>query len=838
VRGLAPPISYAHENIVFAGSRDPWALYKLQPQSYPGLPVAGKHEVKNYLEAFAYRIEADFGLMRISRSWSAEDYVAGALRQMSPKRGHKDLYEPYLQRHRSVLAGRNLVRPEVFLAVRLRDPARELAAIVNRSLSQSGGLREVLQSLREQLGLTDARGMRDADLAKLLGRERKAYERALSFLDCDRASTRELQWLIRRGYTRGLGEPALDQHWRPSAISFHDEHGTRRYRPVEADLMRLHDARVTIGARSLIVESELGESHQALLVVGALPEQRAFPGHEAELMFAPLENLEFPVDAHFQAEYIPNSSAVALARKRKIDADNIYDEEARGHHGASSDAAERPAAARELEAQLTSTDRPPLLRATLTLALGANSAKALEERVERLRSEFGRVELHRPIGEQHTLFRAMFPAQRAPIADYKEHLLLEEFAAMVPTACNWAGSETGAYIGHTLTGSRQPVLLDLTEASQQSRPPTILLAGTLGSGKTINLENLYYQAFMQGSRVVDIDPKGDHQLSRLPGIEGHLEEIELAAGERYRGLLDPLRVGADAVVFDLTVSFLADLLPTRRDGWVIAIQEAVKKLLQATSSSGIRPTCWEVVQELRRGDSDAQGAARALSIHADSGLAQLGFAHPDRALAPIGHAQVTTLRIRNLPRPAPGVRRGEYTEEEKIGQAILRLVAMFAMTLAGADRRVHKVLGFDEAWFLLQRDNSVGRRLVEQLTRWGRSENATPILATHLVADAEEIDNLIGPRFVFGMESEEEARKALRLLRLDDTDTHVVAQLLQFRKGRCLFRDNAGRVVTMQVDLADPVLLEALDTTPGREHPAGQDARPEVGESGALATAV
>ena len=52
-----PPITYAHENIIFAGPRDPWALYRLAPQSYPGLPVSGKHELKNYLEAFAYRVD-------------------------------------------------------------------------------------------------------------------------------------------------------------------------------------------------------------------------------------------------------------------------------------------------------------------------------------------------------------------------------------------------------------------------------------------------------------------------------------------------------------------------------------------------------------------------------------------------------------------------------------------------------------------------------------------------------------------------------------------------------------------------------------------------------------
>lgn len=811
MRAPAPPIVYAHENIIFSAPRDAWALYRLTPRSYPGLPVSGKHDVKESLEAFAFRIEADFQVLRVHRAWSIEDYIEGALSTLSRRHGHRELFEPYLQRHRRVLAGRNVVRPEVFLAVRLRDAARDPITIINQSLSR-GGLREALGTLRDQLGVNDPRGLSTRELRKLGERERRTYDRVLTYLDCDRATTSELQWLIRRSYTRGLGEPRLDPYWEPSAVSFHDERDIERYRPLEGDLMRLHDCRVQIGARSLLIESELGRSHQAVLALGALPEQTMFPGHDAELMFAPFEALEFPVDSAFQAEWVPNSEAVALARKRKVDADNIYDEESTGHHGPSSDAYERPAAARELEARLTATDRPPLLKASLTIALGAPTASELETRIERLRSQFGRIELHRPLGEQHRLFLAMLPAQQAPISDYREHLLIEQFAAMVPTACNWAGSEVGPYIGHTLSGSMQPILFDLAEASASSRPPTILMAGTLGSGKTIALEGLYHQAFMCGSRIVDIDPKGDHHLERLPRIAGHLEQIELSAAPRWRGLLDPLRIGAPEIRFDLTVSFLTDLLPSPRDEWVIAIQEATKQIAERMQA-GASGSCFEVLELLRSGDAHAQGAARALAVHADSGLAQLGFAHPDRPPPPIGQAQVTTLRIRNLPRPEPGVARGDYSAREKLGLAVLRLVAMFAMTLAGQDRRLHKVLGFDEAWFLLQA-SSAGRALIEHLTRWGRSENATTILLTHLIADAEEIDNLIGPRFVFGFESESEARKALRLLRLDAEDEQLLQRLLGFRKGRCLFRDNDGRVVAMRIDLADPALLAALDTTP------------------------
>ena len=52
--------------------------------SYPGLTNDRKEEVKNHLEGFAYRIGADFQVMSVSRSWSFEDYLDGAMRTIDP----------------------------------------------------------------------------------------------------------------------------------------------------------------------------------------------------------------------------------------------------------------------------------------------------------------------------------------------------------------------------------------------------------------------------------------------------------------------------------------------------------------------------------------------------------------------------------------------------------------------------------------------------------------------------------------------------------------------------------------------------------------------------------
>ncbi len=246
-------------------------------------------------------------------------------------------------------------------------------------------------------------------------------------------------------------------------------------------------------------------------------------------MFAPLDSLDFPVDATFSCRWVPNRVAGSLVRKRKVDADMQYREENLSAHGPSIDTTERALDARELEQRVgASGGRPPLLRGTLTLSVGVDGdPERLRDRVERLRAAYGQIALHQPAGDQVRAFTGTFPAQGPALMEYAAHLEVEQFGAMVPHAATFGGSDAGPYVGYTLTGSRQPVLFDPTEASRQSRPATCLVAGTLGSGKTVFGELVAWQAFMRGSRIVDVDPKGDHHLDELPGIADRCEATRL-----------------------------------------------------------------------------------------------------------------------------------------------------------------------------------------------------------------------------------------------------------------------------------------------------------------------
>src|SRR4051812_34336827 len=425
------PLRFAHRNIVFGdGARDMWAVYRLEMESYEGLAAEQKVDLLATVAGFAFGLAADFQLLRVARTWSVDDYIARARAGVDRRHGDERRFVGYLETHRRELLGRTVVRPELYLSVRLAAPlADPLDQVLDAAGRAASDPRGALKRLRSVVSHHD-RALSESRLLVLAGSEERAVARISDFFEAERATTLDLQWLCRRGFCRGLGEPAIDVHWRPQALAVLDGEEVA-YRPLEADVLRLFDSPLYREDRGLRVESERGTSYQALCALGALPESATFPGEAAELLFAPLEAVGFPVDACFSAQFIPNDRATTLVRRKVVDADNIWSEETQGEHGPSNDSARRPHAARALEDYLTGEGRPPLLLATTTFAIGADSPEERERRFERLQTEYGTVTLHRPLGEQLNLFCQHFPGQATTAADYADYLLLEQLGAMM-----------------------------------------------------------------------------------------------------------------------------------------------------------------------------------------------------------------------------------------------------------------------------------------------------------------------------------------------------------------------------------------------------------------------
>jgi hypothetical protein len=807
---MRPPLSFVYGNCVFAGGPDDaWAAFVVPSASYAWLSVEQKRARFLALMGALEAVEADIQILRVARRWKPEGFARTLAKTLDERHAHAG--RRYVREQAERLRAIGASSAQVVLLVSLREPERDVASYVSRAAERHP--REWLRAIREALAVSDRRLLSAAALERVRVRADHVHARLAGYLDVRPARGVELQWLVRRAFCRGLGEPLVDGLHEPRALVF-ERNGEAVLAPLEGDVLRWMDVWVEHRGRTLRIESELGVSWQAQLVLGALPERAEFPGARVELMFAPVESLPFEVDLSLNARYLPNELALRIARRRIQDADQIVRAESDGEQGVSDLGHQRSRQARELLAHLQSASRPPLLRATLALAIGAREEEQLERRVQAVRRAYGEIRLHRPLGDQLELFWQQLPAQRTRVAGYDDTLTAEQAAAMMPSATHAAGSPGGFYLGRTLSGSRRPVLLSLREGSERDRNTAILSVGALGSGKTTLAQKLKYEAFLLGARIVDCDPKGDHRFHELPEVAPHVERIALRPDPALRGVLDPLRIAPAHLRQDVAVSFLRDLLPGRVDpAWETAIVAAVDRVVRHADE----PTCGEVVRALREGEELDKRVARTLEIYARSGLTQLGFADPRMPLAPLGSRQVTYLPIRDLPGPEPGARRGEYSQAERVGEQLVRLIAMFAMQLMSLERERLKVFAFDEGWRLL--GDPVGRTLLASLQRMGRSELAVPIISTQLVGDAAigergSLENLLGATFAFGMRSEAEAARALALLGLDPDDGRMRATLLDFDAGRCLFRDHRGRVEAIQVDVVVPALLRAFSTTP------------------------
>jgi len=814
---MRAPISFTYGNCVFAEDpSDVWAAFAVELSSYQWLSDDVKRARMLALLGALEAIEADVQILRIG-SGPALGRYARELEQdaeASPFSGpHRAALCGYTAEHVDRLAELGSAQPALFVLVSLRDPERDVASYVSRLAA--GGPGEWRKLLGDVFSLRAKRAMKATELERARVRADEAHARLADFLPVRQARGVELQWLIRRAFCRGLDEPQVDRLHEPRALLF-ERNGEAVLAPLEADVMRWCNSYVEHHGRLLRVEAEQGTSWQAQLVLGALPDHCEFPGARAELMFAPPEDLPFAIDLSLNARFLPNELALRLARRRIQDADQIVRAESDGEQGVTDLGYARTQEARDLLSYLQASSHPPLLRATLAIAVAAASEQELEKRVEMCRRAYGDIRLHRPLGDQLELFVQHLPAQRTRVVGYDDTLTAEQVAAMMPTATHVAGSRRGFYLGHTLSGSRRPVRFNLREGSDNDRNTTILSVGALGSGKTTLAQKLKYEAFLLGARVIDCDPKGDHRFHLLEDVAPHAECITLRPDPALRGVLDPLRVAPAHLRQDVTVSFLLDLLPARAEpAWETAVVAAVDRVI----GSAAKPTCLEVVRALRAGGAVDAQVGSVLEVYARSGLTQLGFADPDVSLPAVGHRQVTYLPIRDLPGPEPGTPRVEYSQSERIGEQIVRLIAMFAMHLMSSERERLKLFSFDEGWRLL--GDPAGRSLLAALQRMGRSELAVPIISTQLVTDTlmgerESLENLLGATFVFGMRSEAEAGRALALLGADHESRSLRQSLLELEAGRCLFRDHRGRVEAIQVDVVVPALLRAFSTTPAR----------------------
>lgn len=228
------PLRYARRNVLIGPGGEAAALYRADTIAYPFLPIAEKWGLLRRLERFAHLAGADFSIWRVQRAYPAERYAPDLADLADERHADGEGWRRYLEGHAARLRELRSHVPEVYLAVSLSEDGRGPGA-----LRSFGHLR---RRVEEVAGVGAPQPISGRELEALAAVEQRTFDRLSGALGLERASTEELQWLLRRAACRGVAEPALDAHWQPDALVVAAADGSVAYEPLSHDLWRCANA--------------------------------------------------------------------------------------------------------------------------------------------------------------------------------------------------------------------------------------------------------------------------------------------------------------------------------------------------------------------------------------------------------------------------------------------------------------------------------------------------------------------------------------------------------------------------------------------------------------------
>lgn len=806
----AVPVRYKRGNILWGSDGSTAAIYRLPTISYALLPDNEKWAWLGTLAGLALSVEADMSIWVVNRRYPVEEYVAQAEGLLDPVHGDARAWRRMLEGHEAAISGLTSYLPEVYLRVALPRPS---------AASGTDDLRRqfyaAYRRVSEAYGVAPDAPVMEREITAVQALERLTMERVLRYMpDARRITPAEFQWLCLRCASRHVAEPVLDPHWQPNAMAVHHEGAGLGFEPRASDFTRLFDAATRRELRGMTVGTEAGATYQAFLTLGALPYNIEFPGQQAELLFRPMDTVDFPVDAVAHFQHITNKVALAQVDKAIIDAKNAIDEATSAGNEPDDRKLLAPELARRLKQILTSEGRPPMLDAQVSYAIGAATPEERARRIDAFRDQFPGLRVILPSGLQEALYHTHLPSPRGALfSDYHEMMIVDRLGMMMPIASREVGSVHGPYFAHTVVGgrARNPVKCDLTAPARDSLPTTINCSGRQGSGKTTAALDLSYQAAMRGSRVITVDPGNDHFLVEVPALVDKASLMLLGAHERCRGMLDPLVVSDPEMRHEVAMSYYLEVLHGDRSSeslWEHELSTAVATVIERGHGGSLA-----VIDILlaREGNTVAQDLGRRLKTFAANGLGILAFGDGTNVHGVNALKQITTIRMAGLALPSTTTPRESYNRAERIAVATYELVATLVLWLVTQDRGVHKIVVLDEA-------AAIPERTLDLLSRRGRKFNTTVIFCSQTVLDVSpKLRELIRMWLGFGTNSPEESARLLALMQLD-SDNKVLCDRLadpkQFARGHGLFRDMDGRVAEIQVDIVEDDVLDALDTRP------------------------
>lgn len=809
------PVKYFENNLVFAVNGDVYAYYELQPFNYDYRSLDDQLSLHGNLEAFYWNIHADTHALVVPEHQSLEEHE-----RVMISRVHDSLStagKKHIQTTIEHLKGRDIHQHRFFIGVKLKPTSVKGLTF----FKEIGYLWKDFMRYLHQASGTDLTEIFEEELRAYQVQEEMIYSRINGYLRARRLVAEDLEWLIRRGFYRGIGDIPLRKNWKPTAIPV-EVNGKKARRP-SRDILTLTEGRFDDHhGRMLTVEQMVDgkwkRGYMVFLTLSHIPDKAPFPG--IEWLYC-LQRLSFPVEASVRTETIEYNKALSQVRNKKKelkaeDEHAIESGEETSYHILSS-----RQEANELENNLR-VDKFPLLTTSIVLCVSAATEEELLLRVQLVKDLYSDmlIQVEIPYGDQWRAFNEFIPGAKRYITDYIHYMDPTAVAASMIGATKQLGDGTGHFIGMS---RNLPVFFQHDRGPKDkklSMTASCAFIGSLGAGKSLGANLLAYQALLNGSKVLIFDPKDEraHWPDVLPELKNLTRVVTLRASLEDRGKLDPL-VGAFApseqAAAAETAKRILQFLARAADGTyeAIAIGKAVDEVIKENN-----PSMMKVVQRLQVGLETVPEKRRdsleeivdVLSYLATSGQGQLLFGDGSQKAIDLS-MPLTILQIEDLKLPEES-----QTDYGRMAIALLMAISDFSRRFSNQSSNEFKLVLFDESWRLAKVRE--GRAILEELVRTGRSKNAAIYLISQNAKDllGEEIRSNLGCRFVFRCRDQKEAEAACQILGIEATEQNIET-IRNLPTGMCLMSDLEKRVNELEIRVLDDRLFTAFDTRPGSQ---------------------
>lgn len=648
-----------------------------------------------------------------------------------------------------------------------------------------------------------ARAKVDADLVRV--------DALMAFpgLDAVRAEQHEVEWLVHRSLGLGLPQPhtvveGMTVPVETSELSMFT--GTLDIDPCPGKPYLRLVARAQRTGDAVPVER-----FATVLTVGRMENVTIPQTHLPWMAYA--DSLPFPVEWSAHVRLLSGREAAAAMQTR---IDQVVDQEQQ--YIASSSVEVPPALRRTGEQARATADEiadggtHAVARVDGRFHIGVTAASPaeLEDRVNTVLNRYReyRIELHRD-PDQHGLHREFIPGEPAASTAHRRRGKTELLAGALPHLSSTVGTRDGSYIGYTVGTSRRAVAWNLHHAMEvRERSGFTPVIGGLGSGKSVVVGSLAYDATLRGISTTIFDPSGPlARLARIPQIADVSQHIDLLrsppgtlspytavpeperanlvddeqliglTGAEYDTKLDEVLTDAKHLAARRRMQLATDTLRLLLPPEIRRARDASLIVRSAVREVGGRHTAslMTVLQEIKRDPRDADHEIYdVLTDMSEFPSARLffdvGYLADNRAArANQGHAEPTLLvfTLGGLTLPEPDAEETNWSEDERISVPLLSLAANFASRrVYGRRMGERKVVVIDEAHAL--RRTPTGRALVERFARDSRKWNTRVLAASQKPSDllSLEAGGLIDECVIGGIEDPAEAAGALQLARI------------------------------------------------------------------------